>query len=195
MHTYRPRSARITAVAIVGVAAAVAGARIAGGGIRGAAPTVGLMTFLAITGVVAYWRPYVGVGGDHVVLRNVVRFADVPLSRIVHVDTKWSLELYLDDGTRVTAFAAPAPSAAAARTMRAEDGRGLPKSTYVAGTVRPGDRRGTPSGDAAALVREAWERHRTSGDRDEKRVTRGVDVRSVVALVAGAVVAVAGYLV
>ena len=125
-----------------------------------------------------------------------MRTVRIPLARIIHVDTKWALELYMDDGSKVTAFAAPAPGAFAARTMRAEDARGLPRDTYLAGTVRPGDRRGTPSGDAAALVRKAVEDHRKlAGLAATTPVTRTIDAGAIVALVIGLGAAVAGFLI
>ena len=196
MHIYRPRSARITAVAIVGVAVLVATARVMGDGLRLAAPTVGLAILLAIAGFLAYWRPSIGVGNDVIAVRNVFRRATIPLGRIIHVDTKWALEIYLDDGTKLTAFAAPAPGAFAARTMRAEDARGLPRDSYLAGTVRPGDRRGTPSGDAAILVRTALATHRARGaEAPANPVVKEGDRSAVVALAVGLVAAVAGFLV
>lgn len=196
MHTYRPRSARITAALIVAVAAAVAAARILGDGLREAAPTVGLAALLAIAGVVGYWRPSIGVGPDSLEVHNVLRRAAIPLARVIHVDTKWALELYLDDGSKVSAFVAPAPGAFAARTMRAEDARGLPRDTYLAGTVRPGDRRGTPSGDAAVLVRKALEDYRKRWDHDSADpITRTIDVGAVLALALGLAAAIAGFLV
>jgi hypothetical protein len=196
VHIYRPRSARITAVAMVAVAGAVAGARIMGDGVHGAAPVIGLCALLAVAGVVAYWRPFVGVGPKTIEIRNVFHRVTIPLDRLVHVDTKWALELYLDDGSKVTAFVAPAPGAFAARTMRAEDARGLPRSTYVAGTVRPGDRLGTPSGDAASIVRRAWQKSRAEAAAGEGApVVRGVDTGAVVALALGFAAAVAGFVV
>ena len=196
MHTYRPRSARITAALIVAVAAAVAAARIMGDGLREAAPTVGLATLVAIAGVVGYWRPSIGIGPDSLDVHNVLRRAAIPLARVVHVDTKWALELYLDDGSKISAFVAPAPGAFAARTMRAEDARGLPRDTYLAGTVRPGDRRGTPSGDAAALVRKSLEDYRRRDPEETSdRVTRTVDVGAVLALAVGLAAAIAGFVV
>jgi hypothetical protein len=196
VHTYRPRSARITAALIVAIAAAVAAARIAGDGLHEAGPTVGLAALVAIAGVVGYWRPSIAVGPDSIDVHNVVRHAAIPFARIIHVDTKWALELYLDDGSKVSAFVAPAPGAFAARTMRAEDARGLPRDTYLAGTVRPGDRRGTPSGDAAALVRKALEDYRKRAGHDATDpVTRTVDVGAALALAVGLAAAITGFLV
>jgi hypothetical protein len=196
VHTYRPRSARITAALIVALATAVAAARILGDGLSEAAPTVGLAALVAIAGVVGYWRPSIGVGQDSLDVRNVLRRAQIPFARVVHVDTKWALELYLDDGSKLSVFVAPAPGAFAARTMRAEDARGLPRDTYLAGTVRPGDRRGTPSGDAAALVRKALEDHRKLAGHDATDpVTRTVDVGAALALAVGLAAAIAGFLV
>ena len=196
MHTYRPRSARITAVSIVAIAAAIGAARIAGDGVRDAGPSIGLAALAAIAGVVGYWRPSIAVDADYVDVRNVLRRAHIPFARVIHVDTKWALELYLDDGSKVTAFAAPAPGAFAARTMRAEDARGLPRDTYLAGTVRPGDRRGTPSGDAAALVRKALQDYRKLAGHDSAdAVARTVDAGAIFALAVGLAAAVAGFLV
>ena len=180
----------------MGVAATIAATRIMGDGLRLAAPVVGLAALVAVAGILAYWRPSIGVGTDAIAVRNVFHRAAIPFGRIVHVDTKWALELYLDDGTKVTAFVAPAPGAFAARTMRAEDVRGLPRDAYLAGTVRPGDRRGTPSGDAAALVRAALEAYRARGDeRAPGPAAKERDFPAVVALTLGIVGAVAGFLV
>lgn len=181
----------------MGVAATIAAARIMGDGLRLAAPAVGLAALVAIAGYLAYWRPSIGVGTDSIAVRNVFHRAAIPLGRIVHVDTKWALELYLDDGSKVTAFVAPAPGAFAARTMRAEDARGLPRDTYLAGTVRPGDRRGTPSGDAAALVRAALDAYRARGDglAPPGPAVKERDVPAMIALSLGLVAAVAGFLV
>jgi len=196
VHTYRPRSARITAVSIVAIAAAIGAARIAGDGVRDAGPSIGLAALAAIAGVVGYWRPSIAVDADYVDVRNVLRRAHIPFARVIHVDTKWALELYLDDGSKVSAFAAPAPGAFAARTMRVEDARGLPRDTYLAGTVRPGDRRGTPSGDAALLVRKALADYRKRAAHDAADPgTRTVDVAAVLALAVGFAAAVAGFLV
>lgn len=182
---------------MVAIATAIAAARIAGDGVRNAAPAIGLAALLAVAGILAYWRPAIGVGSEEVEIRNVFRRVAIPFDHLVHVDTKWALELYLDDGGKITAFAAPAPSAFAARTMRAEDARGLPRDTYVAGTVRPGDRRGTPSGDAAALVRAALATHRARemGSATCDPVVTSTDMFAVLALAASFVAAVVGFLV
>ncbi|MDP4586010.1 MAG: PH domain-containing protein, partial [Microbacteriaceae bacterium] len=60
-------------------------------------------------------------------------------------------------------------------------------STYLAGTVRPGDLVTTDSGGAAALVRRHWERR---GD-DKSRVESRVSVPMVVALGVSAAAAAA----
>jgi hypothetical protein len=55
-----------------------------------------------------------------------------------------------------------------------DQGQHLPETTYLAGTVRPGDLVNSDSGGAAALVRRHWERHTNDSARVESRVNLGL---------------------
>jgi hypothetical protein len=69
-----------------------------------------------------------------------------------------------------------------------DQGQHLPESTYLAGTVRPGDLVTSDSGGAAALVRRHWERR---GD-DRALVETRISIPMIVALsVSGAAAAAA----
>ena len=192
---YRPRSARFTAGAVVAVAVAVSASHAATSGLPEAAPTLGLAALACVVGVAAYWRPCVRVDDETVEVVNVLSTVTVPLARIVHVDTRWAMTMELDDGRKVTAFAAPAPGTSKARDFRQEDLRGLPPDTYATGSVRVGDSPGTASGDAALLVRTALQVWRESKTTDERSVTRRASAATVAALACGLVAAVGGFLI
>jgi hypothetical protein len=145
--------------------------------------------------VTAYWHPHVTVDGVTVIVANVLSTTRVPLARISHVDTRWALELQCDDGHNTRAFAAPAPGASAARNLRPEDLQGLPEDTYAMGSVRVGDRPGTPSGDAAVVVRTALAAWRDSRQQDDRSVARQLNLAAIVTMIAGLAAAVAGFLV
>lgn len=117
--------------------------------------TVALGLACTMYGVFAYLRPVVEVDDTAVLVRNVLSTVRVPFIRLAYVDTRWALELYTDGGRKVTAFCAPAPGVWTARQTDAAHLRGLHDDTYVGGGARIGDRPGTASGDAAAMVREA----------------------------------------
>jgi len=174
---------------------AATAAHVATEGLRGAAPTLGLAILASVVAVAAYWHPHVTVDGATVIVANVLSTTYVPLSRIAHVDTRWALELQLDNGKQVRAFAAPAPGTSAARHFRAEDVRGLPADTYATGTVRVGDKPGTPSGDAAIVVRTALAQWRDSGEEDDNPATRRLNVAAIVATLVGFGAAVSGFFV
>ena len=191
--TFRPRSARVTAVAVLVLAAGGALAHALAEGPRAAAPTLGLATLACVVAVTAYWRPCVRVSDDTVEVVNVLSTVTIPLARVVHVDTRWALEIELDTGRKVSAFAAPAPGTYRARNFRVEDLRGLPADTYAHGSVRVGDSPGTASGDAALIVRTALGTWRASKIVDTATVTRRPHVASAVALVLGLAAAIAGF--
>lgn len=110
-----------------------------------------------------FWYPSVVIGPDAVELRNPMRTVEVPWAALIHVDTKYALQLVTPGGS-YTAWAAPAPGARAAHGGRPEHMQNLPGSSYgPAGSVRPGDLRNTDSGLAALLVRSEWERRVENG--------------------------------
>lgn len=107
----------------------------------------------------AYWRPQIVIADDAVVVRNVFSTDRVRLEQIQRIDTRYALTLETTAG-KVTAWAAPAPGRHSVVFAKRGDGQGLPESTYLAGTIRPGDLVTSDSGAAAAEIRRRWERLR-----------------------------------
>jgi hypothetical protein len=192
--TFRPRSARLTAVVIVVIALGAATAHTLAEGPRAATPTLGLATLACVVAIGAYWLPRVTISDTTIEVANVLTTVTVPLARIVHVDTRWAMELELENGRKISAFAAPAPGTSKARNFRLEDIRGLPEDTYSVGAVRVGDSPGTASGDAAILVRTALGEWRASGAKDDRSVTRRANVGTALSFATGVVAAFLGFL-
>jgi hypothetical protein len=184
----------VTAAIVVALAATGTVAHLATAGYVAARPTIGLAALAIAAAVTAYWRPHVAVATDRVVVANVLSTIEVPFARVAGVDTRWALELLLDNGRKVTAFAAPAPGASKARTIRRDELEGLHPDTYVDGSARVGDAPGTPSGDAAALVRAALSDWRATREAGGDAIRRSANVASIVAVALGLAAAVAGFL-
>ena len=180
------RSSRVLSavgVVVIGGTTIVSAAVNPGGDtLRGAA----IAAFLCLVLYVAFWRPRLVVGETGVVVINPLVTHAVDWGAIDSIDTKWGLTL-VTARKRISVWAAPAPGRHAALRAVREQGRHLPESTYVAGTIRPGDLVTSESGSAAAIVRARWE-HRTS---DDGRVTTRVHTVLVIALIATALAAIA----
>ena len=116
-----------------------------------------------------FWNPCVVVSDGGVRLVNVTRTIDVPWPAIVEVETRYALTLVTAYG-RFAAWAAPAPSAGGAlRTaMRSRPRRRDGDDDVEAVTM--GEIAGTPSGDAAQIVRRRWDRLRADGFLDDPRL-------------------------
>jgi hypothetical protein len=109
------------------------------------------------------WSPSVTIAPSGVTIRNLLRSHAVSWPAIQRIDTRFSLTLYTTAG-RIPAWSAPAPSRfAALRAARSDIGRSLPESTYLAGSIRPGDIPQSDSGLAALYVRRYWEQLRDDG--------------------------------
>ena len=161
MQTYRARSSLIWGWIAVGTGAAVAVWHVATAGFAYAHGGLGLGAAMAALGAAAFLRPHVAVAEDRIEIHNVTQVATVPFSRLEALDTRWTLEARGDDGRKVGAFAAPAPGASQSRRIEKQVAR--ESSTGLPPLIgRPGDAAGTPSGDAAALVRGPWEQWRTA---------------------------------
>jgi hypothetical protein len=115
-----------------------------------------------------FWKPCVIVSDGGVRLVNLTRTIDVPWPSIIGVETRYALTLVTAYG-RYAAWAAPAPSAGGAlRTaMRSRPRRGDDDEVDA---VTMGEIAGTPSGDAANIVRRRWDRLRAGGFLDDPRL-------------------------
>jgi hypothetical protein len=187
MTTFVSRSGRILAVVFVLVFGGAAATTAVTGDIVDALRGASVTAFLALAVYAALWRPRLIIRETGVNVRNIVTTHELEWGAIDRIDTKWGLTLYLKN-RRISVWAAPAPSRYAAMIASRDQGQHLPETTYLAGTVRPGDLVTSDSGGAAALVRRHWER-RTN---DSARVESRVNVRLVIALsVLGAAAATA----
>jgi hypothetical protein len=178
MTTFTSRSGKILAVVFILVFSGAAASTAATSGLVDGLRGIAITAFLALAIYATFWRPRLIIRESGVNVRNVVATHEIEWGAITRIDTKWGLTLFL--GTkRINVWAAPAPSRYAAMVASRDQGQHLPESTYLAGTVRPGDLVTSDSGGAAALVRRHWERR---GD-DSARVETRVDIPLLVALI------------
>ncbi|WP_223171421.1 PH domain-containing protein [Microbacterium sp. NIBRBAC000506063] len=154
----RPRFGRILAV-VVGALCAVAAVMIVVQSPADAWRVLPLPALFAFVTWAAYWQPSVRVADDGVTVGNVFHTEHVPWGQIARIDTRYALTLYTSNG-RVTAWAAPAPGRHSILFADRKQGEHLPESSYVAGSVRPGDLVNSESGAAAYVVRRQWEKLR-----------------------------------
>ena len=103
-----------------------------------------------------FWQPHIEVSEQGVIIVNLLRTHQIPWGQIVRIDTRWALEIFTEK-RKYTAWSAPAPGRHTSMLASRDQGEHLPKSSYVAGTVRPGDLVNTDSGSAAARIRAIWE--------------------------------------
>ena len=134
--------------------------------------TVPWLALLVATCWAFFWRPSVIVTDAGVRLVNVTRTIDVPWPAVEDVDTRFALTLDTAYG-RFAAWAAPAPGAGTAlrssmkaRRRPSDD----PDDPVVIETSSMGDLAGSPSGEAAKIVRRRWERLRDDGFLDDPQV-------------------------
>lgn len=187
MTSFVSRSGRVLAGVTVGVFAVALATALtpftASGLVRGLA----VFGFLSVVLYAGFWRPRLDVDDDGVTVVNPFTRHRIGWGSIDRIDTKWGLTLYFD-GRRVSVWAAPAPGRHTTFTASRDLGSHLPESTYLAGTVRPGDLITTESGGAAAVVRREWERRHHGPGHIE--LTRSIGLlASVVALGIAAVIA------
>ena len=106
-----------------------------------------------------FWQPHIEVSEQGVIIVNLVRTHQITWGQIVRIDTRWALEIFTEK-RKYTAWSAPAPGRHTSMLASKDQGEHLPKSSYVAGTVRPGDLVNTDSGSAAARIRALWEQRK-----------------------------------
>jgi hypothetical protein len=151
--TLHSRFNRVMALAVWALAAVLAVSTLAAADatLVWVYPSAALLAFLAWA---ALWRPYVRVDDAGVTLRNVTHRVDVPWEALIHIDTRYALTLHTVGG-KFAAWSAPAPGALAASLSARRPGA---REARTAGErMRPGDLLGTDSGNAATVVREAWQ--------------------------------------
>lgn len=129
-------------------------------------PWLALVSFLVWA---AYWRPSLRVDDGGVRLINVLRTIDLPWPAIQRIDTKWALTLVTAYG-RFTAWVAPAPGIRSTVNLGHARRAQVAESALAGDSIRPGDLPGSPSGDAAVLVRRRWEELRDAGYLDDPRL-------------------------
>lgn len=132
---------------------------------------VGALGAAALVGGIL-WSPAISVDDDGVEVDNIALRYRVPWAALIHVDTRYSLQLHTP-GRRIGVTAAPAPGATGA--LRAARAQRRSEGTATPGT-RPGELPTTDSGRAAALVRDRWHALRDAG-RVEAGIAETVPVR------------------
>jgi hypothetical protein len=158
------------------------------------APALILVGALGAAALVAgiLWSPSVTVDDDGVQVVNIAMRYRVPWAALIHVDTRYALQLHTP-GRRIAVTAAPAPGAAgslrAARAHRRSEDATTPQ-------IRPGELPSTDSGRAAAMVRTRWHALRDAGRieagvAESVRVEAAVRVDNLLMLVIGAAALVA----
>lgn len=125
--------------------------------------------FIAYLGYALFWKPDIEVSDGGVTMRNVTRTIHLPWPSIQRIDTKYALTLVTSYG-HYAAWAAPAPTRFSVGSADKRELSQLPESTYLAGTIRPGDNPTSDSGQAALVVRLRWEELRDAGHLDDARL-------------------------
>lgn len=124
-----------------------------------ALPLAALVSWITL---LLFWFPELVAEERAVTIRNVWSEFVIPWECIQRIDTKYALTL-ITEKRPVSVWSAPAPGRHSVFNANREQGRHLPESTYLAGTIRPGDLPQSESGSAAAIIRREWERRRDSG--------------------------------
>jgi hypothetical protein len=140
-------------------------------GITGVIQSISVVALVCYGALMLFWFPQVEVSEEVVVIKNVLRSYRIPMSAIARIDTRWALALYLPGGKRITSWSATAPGRHASIFASRDLGQHLPESTYLAGTVRPGDLVNTDSGAAAATIRRYWEAQQERGSTVTEKVS------------------------
>jgi hypothetical protein len=156
METFRPKTGWAFGLVVASLAILGLLWGLPDNGWEGAASVIPLVLLLIFSAWAAFVRPAVKVDQEGVELVNVLRTHKISWGAIERIDTRWALALFTKQG-RYSAWAAPAPGRHAGLLANREQGEHLPESTYLAGTIRPGDLINTDSGAAAALIRRMWD--------------------------------------
>jgi len=140
----------------MGGAAILAIVTVVDNGFGSANAALAFLVLLAALAYAAYFRPSIEVHEDRVRLINVVTIATIPFARLTSIGTRWALEMYADDGTKATAFAAPAPGATKSRRLSLNEAHWGSNPASLYHTDTPTAQPGTASGDAASIIDHAF---------------------------------------
>lgn len=163
--TLHSRFGRVLSIVVFAACAAALVLTVVQGRWVDALQLLPVFSLVALLTWAAFWRPAVIVTAAGVTFRNVIRTIQIAWPEIRRIDTKYALTLETSHGT-VSAWAAPAPGRHSVFSAVRQDGANLPESSYLAGTVRPGDLITSDSGQAAYVIRTHWERLRDDGHLD-----------------------------
>jgi hypothetical protein len=185
MQVFRSRSGRAIAVATAVIMITALGVIFVSEGIAAALLSLPAAVMIIATALLLFWFPRVEVSDGGVKIVNVFREHMIGWGAIRIIDTRWALAITTDKG-KITAWGAPAPGRHSSIFASRDQGQHLPESTYIAGTVRPGDLVTSDSGAAAAHIRRIWEQNRDGEAQVASRWNVGkVVVLAVVLIVSG----------
>ena len=164
------KSGRILALVLIAVVALGLINTLFSADVRSDGSSLAFSTLLIYSAWLLFWQPHITLSDQGVTIVNLLRTHAIPWPQIVRIDTRWALELFTEEG-KYTAWSAPAPGRHTGLLASKDQGEHLPKTTYLAGTVRPGDLVNTDSGAAAARVRTVWEEKRNQISNEQTRTT------------------------
>ena len=157
MQVFRSRFGRVITIIISCVMALAFITSIANQGVAEAIRSLPVIALLVFIVVILFWLPRVEIDEGGVRIINVIRTHYVSWGAISRIDTRYALTLFVGE-KKYVAWGATAPGRHAAFFATRDQGTHLPESTYLAGTVRPGDLVTSDSGAAAAVIRQRWEK-------------------------------------
>ncbi|MGA1532558.1 MAG: PH domain-containing protein [Aquiluna sp.] len=181
MQVFRSRSGRAIALASVIIMTLAWFVILIGEGLAIALISLPGVALIAMSSLLLFWFPRVEVSEKSVKIVNVFREHNISWGAIKLIDTRWALAITTDKG-KITAWGAPAPGRHSSIFASRDQGQHLPESTYIAGTVRPGDLVSSDSGAAAAHIRRLWEQHRDQVATVESKWSIG-KIAAIIALV------------
>jgi len=169
MEVFHSRFSRVLAGVSVGILALSWFVGSIGQGVSAAVGTLPIVMLFSYLAIIVFWLPKVQVEADLVRINNIFREHTVSFSAIKRIDTRFALTIFTAT-KKYSAWGAPAPGRHASIFASKDEGSHLPESTYLAGTVRPGDLINTDSGAAAAHIRRLWERRSSVEELETSRI-------------------------
>lgn len=164
------KSGRVLALILIAVVALGPINTLFSADVRSHGSSLAFSALLIYMAWLLFWQPHITLSDQGVTIVNLLRTHELPWPRILRIDTRWALELFTEE-RKYTAWSAPAPGRHTGLLASKDQGEHLPKTTYLAGTVRPGDLVNTDSGAASARVRTLWEEKRNQISNESTRTT------------------------